>query len=104
MRRMLFAAAVVLCCSSAYAAPPSVHTELAGWWDNWHDAEGYLLVGVLRQVSTNRTWKSDLAAYNDLWAIANDPATSPAAKRQAYFWLNHWGFWRRKTGTVTNVP
>lgn len=105
MKRFALLAAIVLCCSSVNAAPPGVEPELTSWWDNWHDAQGRLIVPKYRSLSLGTITPSDIGAWNELWVISVEPTTGPAAKQQAKTWMGHWGFiWNRVYGPTIDVP
>lgn len=106
MRRMLIAAAVVLCGSVAIAAPPSVEPELATWWDTWHDAEGRLIFPVERtagQIIPYSYKPYENNCRRQLRDIILDTTTSPAARAQAIVIQGHWGIWKRGTSPIIDI-
>lgn len=106
MRRILLAAAVVLCCSRVDAAPPSVEPELSMWWDNWHDADGKMIFPVER--TAGRIIPFSYKPYEDncrrqLRDIMIDPMASPSARYQAKVIYDHFGLWKRGTSPIIDI-
>lgn len=112
MRRILIAAAVVLCGSVANAAPPSVEPELATWWDTWHTNPSTpysFTFPVERSMATGRIIPRSYEPYKnqcraELGAIRDNPMNSMAARLQAHIILGHFNMWPARNGTIIDVP
>lgn len=105
MKLLLFATVLVLACSRADAAPPSLHPDLHAWWDAHHDARGRLICNRYRSVATGRlSVFIDWPAYKELREVMINPTTDPVAAHQASVRLGHWGCWQRAPGSIIDIP
>lgn len=110
LRFTLLLAAIVLCCSTAKAAPPEIATELVAWWDSWHtnpDTPYYLTIPSERRGTAiiPLSYLPYLAqCRSELRAIYDDPSTSPAARQQAFNMLSHFNLLPRRSAPAIPVP
>lgn len=92
MRRMLIAAAVVLCCSALQAGPGDA--EFANWQSNWQDANGFLVFPNPTGTPYGYVPYQD-QAYGELYFISIMYTGTPAAYK-ADVLMGHWGMWKRR--------